>query len=292
MNNNKTGSSAAFVQSGAASECLCGCKRAESVLNTFVWTSNWSVDGPEPLPRSQRWSIRSVPDTWVRNFIVFNRRAAAPGFPTGPTCRMVWNLCLVYKTMWFWSRAAAELVVIRIHLTAAEERAVWRSTPRMHCTSTDDAKKKRNWLWNLMWVFTSQRYLWPDLSRTRALPQRSSPMEGSGSQWTRPSYITVWNYSRAGTGLLFWRDVLLLFSFSSSSVVNKPSLLARTLKSSPHFFPLSWSDPAVATATEQKAPIGSALRFEAGVPAAVWKSDVIRHIRAGVSNTVTLGGCG
>ena len=122
-------------------------------------------------------------------------------------------------------------------------------------------RKKSNWLWNLLWVFTSQQYLWPDLSRTRALPQRSSLMEGSGSQWTRPSYITVWNYSRAGTGLLFWRDVLLLFSFSSSSVVNKPSLLARTLMSSPHFFPLSWNDPAVATATEQKAPIDSALRF-------------------------------
>ena len=198
---------------------------------------------------------------------------------------------LSYKTMWFWSRAAAEPVVITIQFTAVEARAAWRSTPRMHCTTTDDAKKTKETDCET-WCESSHRHLWPDLSRTRALPQRSSLMEGSGSQWTRPSYITVWNYSGAGTGLLFWRDVLLLFSFSSSSVVNKPSLLARTLESSPHFFPLSWNDPAVATATEQKTPIGSALRFEAGVPAAVWKNDVIRHIRAGVSNTVTLGGCG
>lgn len=53
-------------------------------------------------------------------------------------------------------------------------------------------------------------------------------------------YITVWYYSRTGTALLFWRDFLPLFSFSSSSVVKKPSLYSSQSQKLVRFFsPLS-----------------------------------------------------
>lgn len=49
-------------------------------------------------------------------------------------------------------------------------------------------------------------------------------------------YITVWYYSRTGTALLFWRDFLPLFSFSSSSVVKKPSLYSSQSETCQIFF--------------------------------------------------------
>lgn len=80
--------------------------------------------------------------------------------------------------------------------------------------------------------------------------------------------------------LLFQRDFLLLFSLSSSSVVNKPSLHSSLNQKSVTFSPTSWwNNPLVAIVMNIEAiwslswPCGG-LR---NIPAAVWKSVVISH---------------
>lgn len=127
----------------------------------------------------------------------------------------------------------------------------WRTAD--HRWQDDDVISAHVLIWTDRHTFTSFAVL-----SVETLPHRAIPLHIIGTLWLPVEpfmcYITVWYYSRTGTALLFWRDFLPLFSFSSSSsVVKKPSLYSSQSQKLVRFFPSLWNCPAVAIATVHKA---------------------------------------